>query len=677
MKKILLTAFFFLFSCLYSLQAQSWQWGKRGGGADALIYSQGPESVKSMATDALGNIFIISDVSKTGLNIDGVPKTSYANSGSSSNGALASFNCDGTYRWSKIIGGGSQSSIADIKTDSQGNVYIVGTFGNQGTGTPNHFDTDLVLPLCTNTPAWAYCQTFYIAKYSNTGSFLWVKFPEPDNITTANLGKGYPLKLVIDSNDNLHIFSVLYSGVFANGAYTNTLPNYTVHILKYNVLGNFISGIHPDITITNYSETQTLQFARNPVTGDYYFAGYYFVYPGALAPVVGGIAITHNMFLTAFNAQGSYLWKIENTTEYSGERPKITTDNEGNIYFASWAFGTGNEFGYTGDSFAGIIFPDNLDNLITVPFVVKLNSSGQAIWGSNASYGGQPMGGVVVNGNEVGLAVPMAKMRWGGQEIGYEGVGQSLDPALVRLNKNTGELIDMKKINSSATSENRVESIVADHLGNYYLGGKFSSQLFVGSTTLTNSGSESDFFVAKFGTNNCTCQVPTCMYKANNTATQPNTFDFKYIGQEVYTTVSWNFGDGSPTSNLVNPTHAYATTGIYNVCVTATNACDTYTFCKNLDTSILGTADFSLENPITLVLYPNPAQNQVNIQYESQAANAQLEIYDLTGRLIASHSTTEAKGTWQLPLHNMASGIYVVVLKENNQIIMQKKLQVL
>lgn len=33
---------------------------------------------------------------------------------------------------------------------------------------------------------------------------------------------------------------------------------------------------------------------------------------------------------------------------------------------------------------------------------------------------------------------------------------------------------------------------------------------------------------------------------------------------------SWNFGDGS-TSNTANPTHTYATNGIYNVCLTVTN----------------------------------------------------------------------------------------------------------
>jgi PKD repeat protein len=36
---------------------------------------------------------------------------------------------------------------------------------------------------------------------------------------------------------------------------------------------------------------------------------------------------------------------------------------------------------------------------------------------------------------------------------------------------------------------------------------------------------------------------------------------------------SWNFGDGSPTSNLQNPTHSYSTTGTKTVVLTVTDSC--------------------------------------------------------------------------------------------------------
>jgi PKD repeat protein len=48
------------------------------------------------------------------------------------------------------------------------------------------------------------------------------------------------------------------------------------------------------------------------------------------------------------------------------------------------------------------------------------------------------------------------------------------------------------------------------------------------------------------------------------------------------TSYSWNFGDGSPTSSLTNPTHTYATPGTYNVCLTATGSCGSVTTCQSV-----------------------------------------------------------------------------------------------
>lgn len=50
-------------------------------------------------------------------------------------------------------------------------------------------------------------------------------------------------------------------------------------------------------------------------------------------------------------------------------------------------------------------------------------------------------------------------------------------------------------------------------------------------------------------------------------------------------TYSWNFGDGSPTSSAQNPTHTYAASGAYYVCLTVTNPSGSNTFCDSVHIS--------------------------------------------------------------------------------------------
>lgn len=47
-------------------------------------------------------------------------------------------------------------------------------------------------------------------------------------------------------------------------------------------------------------------------------------------------------------------------------------------------------------------------------------------------------------------------------------------------------------------------------------------------------------------------------------------------------TYAWNFGDGSPIDNTINPTHTYATLATYTVTLTVTNGTCSHTFSRNI-----------------------------------------------------------------------------------------------
>lgn len=97
-------------------------------------------------------------------------------------------------------------------------------------------------------------------------------------------------------------------------------------------------------------------------------------------------------------------------------------------------------------------------------------------------------------------------------------------------------------------------------------------------------------------------------------------------------------------------------------------------FCERPRTS--GKTSLALANTDinSLLIYPNPTQGEVNVKFESQDTAAVIEVYDLTGKKLGVFAAPNKKGTVQIPLNNFAAGIYVVALKENGEITMQKKL---
>ncbi|MBK9150588.1 MAG: PKD domain-containing protein [Saprospiraceae bacterium] len=61
-----------------------------------------------------------------------------------------------------------------------------------------------------------------------------------------------------------------------------------------------------------------------------------------------------------------------------------------------------------------------------------------------------------------------------------------------------------------------------------------------------------------------------------------NTLAFENLTNAEQANHTWNFDDGSPTVNTVNPIHTYATPGVYNVCLKSVNPAGTSEMCKKI-----------------------------------------------------------------------------------------------
>ena len=88
----------------------------------------------------------------------------------------------------------------------------------------------------------------------------------------------------------------------------------------------------------------------------------------------------------------------------------------------------------------------------------------------------------------------------------------------------------------------------------------------------------------------------------------------------------------------------------------------------------LSTDEFEQENVFTM--YPNPAKDVVTLQYDLAVANATVEVFDVTGRLIQNVALNSFSGTNELNVSAYPAGVYLVLVKQGAAVVSSSKLVV-
>ncbi|RYF87125.1 MAG: hypothetical protein EOO03_10970 [Chitinophagaceae bacterium] len=176
----------------------------------------------------------------------------------------------------------------------------------------------------------------------------WLRMPQPSNISLSDsFGHSGSLDLSVDTAGNSYWLCAITPGIYADGAFVNTLPGSNIFVFKYNALGNFQAAVPLQIAATGPSIIN-FKMTRDQSNGNFYIAGVVDHNPNSTDQLMlGGQSVTHRMYVAAFNASGMFLWKKENANTYNFDGMKdICLDSQGNIYVTG---GTG-----ISDSFNGI-----------------------------------------------------------------------------------------------------------------------------------------------------------------------------------------------------------------------------------------------------------------------------------------------------------------------------------
>ena len=123
----------------------------------------------------------------------------------------------------------------------------------------------------------------------------------------------------------------------------------------------------------------------------------------------------------------------------------------------------------------------------------------------------------------------------------------------------------------------------------------------------------------------------------------------------------WDFGDGSGTSTLANPTYTYATTGTYTVCLTVTSPdlCED-TYCEDI---VINNVGIDALNDDFFNVYPTPATEVLTVQSTS-TEDYTFEIITLSGKIVANGAVETGKN--QISVEEIEAGVYILrIAKED------------
>ncbi len=625
--------------CTIPLHAQSWQWGKRGGSDGNFSVSPG-EFVKDMATDRNGNIYVLANAGDiSGIDIAGQTKSGF----SGYDVILASFRCNGTLRWVKIMGGRYSDGGFAVCTDKANGVYVsVGLMRNLD-ARPVYIDSDTAI---TDNKQ----KLLYLIKYDTSGNLKWVRSPQSDTVTATE--QAIVIDMSVDSIGNIYALCQLPGGEYGGTGGFVVTPTFTSNghsyadcMLKYDRNGNFLGGFNWDT-----KGAWGAKVTRDAKTEKYYLAATV----GGAPLALGNTSIpAGNGYIACFDKDGKYQWDVHSDAARIYGRPVVDAQN--NLYLGGIILPPSST--NPGANFNGYVAGSDAKSNGS-PFIVKIDANRNNVWatyGIGLSSAAFVAGVAMRNSGEIVLSGHSGSLKWPKYTLdsfvslpntGYR-------PYITRFNTQTGKVLGMTRLATDNTDAYS-DLIIADGRNNILIGGEIKSALTVNGNTIYNSGGVNDWYVAKYGHNNCGCtNIPEPKFSFNRTSN--TSVSFTYTGSS-YSTIEWDFDDGK-TSTTASPVHVYDSLGTYTVCVKVTNSCGDNTYCAVIPMWPAGINEIAEEK---VRVYPNPAFDHLYL--EGITNDMQIQMIDVTGRLV--YEIKASGNNTMVDISNVSDGIYILCLTD-------------
>lgn len=119
---------------------------------------------------------------------------------------------------------------------------------------------------------------------------------------------------------------------------------------------------------------------------------------------------------------------------------------------------------------------------------------------------------------------------------------------------------------------------------------------------------------------------------------------------------NWDFGDQSANATTSSTSHTYTADGTYTITLTLYGQCDTITITETVVIEGLSIGSITADQKL-LVLYPNPASNQVVIENKHNYNLKEVIVYNVLGQVVLQKSATNHNRI-ELNVNHLPAGLY-------------------
>lgn len=571
-------------------------------------------------------------------------------------GLLASFFANAqTVQYSLNSPGPTDNEKHTVATDSQGNVYSLGTYA----GTLTDFD-----PGAGVFNMSAISSNLFILKLDAAGNFVWAK--QIGGTTSSAYEISLANSLTIDSSNNIYfsgqietVFGTTVDVDMSSGISNLTLPNQkiTCFMEKLDSSGNFVwakSFNNPTTIGGNIGDV--IQSIKVDATGTIYAIGNFTGTPDfdPNAGVFNLTAVGYDILILKLDSSGSLIWAKSmpgNTANPVNTGYDISLDSLGNIYTVGYfSDSIDSDPGAGVHTLTGFVSNNPVEAGGLNLYVSKLDNNGNYVWAysliGDHSITVHPSmvidssNNILISGYTNGVGAALADFDFG--------------PGTYYLPDTTGSFI--LKINSDANF------IWAKSTANRT--GCCNSQSYSNGISLDSAGNIytiGDFYAGTYDFD------PS----ASTFLMTPNTVDLYVSKLDIDGNFVWAKQIGGNGAVLYSGSLAIAPNG--TVIISGRVASGSFTkstaaigvggYLGAITQPALATNQFE-NNDLKLAIYPNPTNENLNINLKNTIEKGSLKIISITGQTVFEQQNINGTD-FNFEVSSLNSGLYLIQVSDS------------